>query len=155
MSLPVVCPPLDSSFISIQFFVLNLDGWFDAYYLTNLLFFDIPLLYCYTNLNSSIICCLSSRDTYLFLVRPLDLLCLRPSKYICQLLFHHLVIFYSFFWNTHYFISNFITNQITSCFCGFLNCFFWCSFYCICCRFFSTIKKFSDHIYGLNVYTCF
>ena len=25
--------------------------------LTNFLFFDIPLLYCYPNLNSSIICC--------------------------------------------------------------------------------------------------
>ena len=34
--------------------------------LTNLLFFDIPLLYCYTNLNSSIICCLSSGDVYIF-----------------------------------------------------------------------------------------
>ena len=32
-------------------------------YLTNLLFFDIPLLYCYTKLNSSIICC---GDMYLF-----------------------------------------------------------------------------------------
>ena len=30
-----------------------------------LLFFDIALLYCYTNLNSSIICCLSSGDMYL------------------------------------------------------------------------------------------
>ena len=35
--------------------------------LTNLLFFDIPLLHCYTNLNSSIICCLSSGDMYHFL----------------------------------------------------------------------------------------
>ena len=34
--------------------------------LTNLLFFDISLLYCYSNLNSSIICCLSSGDMYLF-----------------------------------------------------------------------------------------
>ena len=34
--------------------------------LTSLLFFDIPLLYCYTNLNSSIIYCLSSGDMYLF-----------------------------------------------------------------------------------------
>ena len=34
--------------------------------LTNLLFFDIPLLYCYTNLNSSITCCLSFGDIYLF-----------------------------------------------------------------------------------------
>ena len=35
--------------------------------LTNLLIFDILLLYCYTNPNSSIICCLSSGDMYLFL----------------------------------------------------------------------------------------
>ena len=34
--------------------------------LTNLLFFDIPLLYCYTNLNLSIICWLSSGEMYLF-----------------------------------------------------------------------------------------
>ena len=34
--------------------------------LTNLLFFDIPLLYCYTDLNSSIICCLCSGEMYLF-----------------------------------------------------------------------------------------
>ena len=32
------------------------------YCLTNLLFFDIPLLCYYTNLNSSIICCFSSED---------------------------------------------------------------------------------------------
>ena len=35
------------------------------YYLINLLFFDIPLLYYHTNLNSSIICCLFSGDIYL------------------------------------------------------------------------------------------
>ena len=34
--------------------------------LTNLLFFDIPLLCCYTNHKSSITCCLSSGDMYLF-----------------------------------------------------------------------------------------
>ena len=37
------------------------------YRLANFLFFDILLLFCYTNLNSSIICCLSSGDIYLFL----------------------------------------------------------------------------------------
>ena len=37
------------------------------YCLTNLLFFNIPLLFYYTNLNSSIACCLSSGDIYLFL----------------------------------------------------------------------------------------
>ena len=34
--------------------------------LTNLLFFDIPLLYCYANLNSSTICFVSPEDMYLF-----------------------------------------------------------------------------------------
>ena len=41
--------------------------------LANFLFFDIPLLYCYTNLNSSIICCLSSGDIYLFFGTSLGL----------------------------------------------------------------------------------
>ena len=41
--------------------------WAQLRCLTNLVFFDIPLLYCYTNLNSSIICCLCSGDMYLFL----------------------------------------------------------------------------------------
>ena len=35
------------------------------YCLTNLLFCNIPLSY-YVNLNSSIICCLSSRDIYFY-----------------------------------------------------------------------------------------
>ena len=35
--------------------------------LLNLLFFHIPLLYCYTNLNSSIICYFSSGDMYFFI----------------------------------------------------------------------------------------
>ena len=35
-------------------------------HLSNLLFFGIPLLYYYINFNSSIICCLSSGDIYLF-----------------------------------------------------------------------------------------
>ena len=42
------------------------------HYLTNSLFFDIPLLYYYTSLNSSIICCLSSGDMYHFLVVALS-----------------------------------------------------------------------------------
>ena len=36
------------------------------YCLTNLLFFDIPLLYYHTNLNSSMICCIFSEDIYLY-----------------------------------------------------------------------------------------
>ena len=35
------------------------------HYLSNLLFFGIPLSYYYINLNSSIICCLSFGDIYL------------------------------------------------------------------------------------------
>ena len=35
------------------------------HHLTSLLFFGIPLLYYYINLNSSIICCLSFGDIYL------------------------------------------------------------------------------------------
>ena len=35
------------------------------YCLLNLLFFNIPLLYYYTNINSSVICCLFSGDIYL------------------------------------------------------------------------------------------
>ena len=38
-----------------------------TYCLTNLLFFDIPSLYHYTNFNSSIICDLFSGDIYLSL----------------------------------------------------------------------------------------
>ena len=35
------------------------------YCLTNLLFFDIPLSYYYTNLNSPVICCFFSGDIFL------------------------------------------------------------------------------------------
>ena len=37
-----------------------------VHYLTNLLFFDNPLLYCYINLRSSVISPLSSGDIYVF-----------------------------------------------------------------------------------------
>ena len=45
--------PRDLSFFSSQFFILNSDGWL-VYFLTNLLFLDIPLLYYYIKLRSSI-----------------------------------------------------------------------------------------------------
>ena len=71
--------PLDSSFSATQCFVLNIDGWFDVLSATPLsnkfAVFDIPLLHCYTNLNSSVICCLSSRDMYLFLGVSILLFC--------------------------------------------------------------------------------
>ena len=40
----------ESSFISIQFFVLNFVDWFGVYCLTSLLRFDIPLLHFYINI---------------------------------------------------------------------------------------------------------
>ena len=58
-----------SSFISTQFLVLNLDGLIDALKATSLsnkfAIFGIPLWCYYTNLNSSIIYCLSSGDMYI------------------------------------------------------------------------------------------
>ena len=54
-----------SSFISTQFVVLNLVVEL-AYYPIDLLFFAIPLLYCYINLRSSMNFCLFFWDIFLF-----------------------------------------------------------------------------------------
>ena len=66
MLLLVLYSPLYWSISSVQFIVLNLDVFDLKYCLANLLFFDIPLLYFYTNLSSSIICCLFSGDISFF-----------------------------------------------------------------------------------------
>ena len=60
----------DSSFISTQFFVLNLDAWF-VVWSKKLLFFEILLLSYYINLRSLIICFLFSGDIYLSLSSPI------------------------------------------------------------------------------------
>ena len=52
--------------------------------LTNSPILDIPLLYCYTNLNSSIICCLSSGDIYLFFGAPFGLALLASVSLFCN-----------------------------------------------------------------------
>ena len=63
LQLLVSYAPLHLSCISTQFFVLNLDGWFDV--LSNdLLLFGIALLY-YNDLNSSIIWCPFPGDIHL------------------------------------------------------------------------------------------
>ena len=67
--------------------------------LTNLLFFGIPLFYCYTNLNLSIICFLFSGDMYLFL--GVALFTPTSVSLFCDL-------FADFFCSTCYLISNFI-----------------------------------------------
>ena len=43
--------------------------------LTNLLFFDILFLYCYSNFNWSIICCLFSGDMYLYFGASISSFC--------------------------------------------------------------------------------
>ena len=58
------------------------------YCLENLLFFDIPLSYYYTNCNSSVICCLSSGDIYISFVISL----LALSKLFCEDFFETLAI---------------------------------------------------------------
>ena len=70
----------------------------------------VIILYSYVNLNSSIICCLSSGDIYLSFGIYVSLSTV--SKYFVMIF-----VFCNF-------TSTFITNQITSCFCCFLNCFF-------------------------------
>ena len=75
-----------------------------VYYLTNILFFGIPLLYYYINLRSWI----WKRDISFFRYFFVMLIC------NC----FWVVLLWSF-WD--FFISVFTTNQITSCSC----CFFW------------------------------
>ena len=50
-------------------FVLNLDGCF-VLFLTNTLFFVIPLIYYYINLRASIIVCLFSGYIYVYIYIP-------------------------------------------------------------------------------------
>ena len=58
--------PHDSSFISSQFFALNLDDWF-AEFSKTLIFFDTQLLYYCINLRPSLIFCTYSGDIHLSL----------------------------------------------------------------------------------------
>ena len=96
--------------------------------LTNVLFFNVPLLYCYTNFNLSIICCLYFGDIYLFcgtFVSPFF-----SSLRDCETLVILSAIFY----------------QLNHRLLLLLNCSFWSSFYRICCRFFSAIKNFWPYL---------
>ena len=97
-----------------------------AYCQTDLLFFDIPLLYYSIYLNSSIICRLSSGDL------SFGISVLLSEQFCCEL-FETFVILWALFF----------ASQCTSCLCYFLNCSFWSSFKCICCRSFTMIKKVS------------
>ena len=77
------------------------------------LFFDIPLLYYYIYLSSSIISRLFSRNISLFRYFFIILIC----NYL-------LIVLLWIFWNFFDFISNFVTDQIISYLCWYLNCSF-------------------------------
>ena len=103
---------------------------------TNLLFFDIPFLYCYTNLNSSIISCPSFGDIYLsFGVSDSSLASLFCGFLECNSIedfFETLVILSA--------ILLPIKSPVASA--VFLDCSFWSSFYCICVDFFVLSRHF-------------
>ena len=61
-------------------------------YLTNLLFFDIPLLYCYINLRSSVIFCLSFEDIYFSLDIYLSWSSVTVSELFCDKYFETFLI---------------------------------------------------------------
>ena len=81
----------ESSFISTQYFVLYLDDYL-MYYLTNLLFFGIPLLYYYINLRSAIIFWLSSGDIYFSLAISLTCSFVTVSELFCSEVFKIFII---------------------------------------------------------------
>ena len=103
-----------------------------VYCLTNLLFFDIQLLYCYTNLNSSIICCLFSGDMYHSFGICISSL---PSLF-CRSLEDFLEIFVN--------LSAVVLPNKSPVASAVFS-----SFYCICCRYFSSIKKILAAFIGL------
>ena len=68
MTLLTLYVPCDSSFISTQFLLLNLDDWFVVSSNKLIIFwYSFIISYCYINLRSLIIFCPCSRDIYLFL----------------------------------------------------------------------------------------
>ena len=102
---------------------------------TDLLLFDI-LLYYHINLRSSIICYTFSGDISFFRYFSIK------SNIFCFFCDCFWAILWGISWHFCNFISNFITDHSTSCFCCFLNCFFWSSFKRICSGLSTMIKMF-------------
>ena len=109
---------------------------------TKVLFLDIAFLYYYTNLNSPIICCLSSGDMYLFLVLLFHyqhhhfesllqiLTCLLFYQLFCyQLHQQFLLLFFKLL-----FLKQFLLHPLQT---------------------FQHYQEIFDHIYYLNFYLCF
>ena len=117
---------------------------FICWLLKNLLFFDIPLLYYYNTLNSSIICCLFSGDMCLcFGVCDSSLASLFCERF--QDFFETLVILSAIFLP--------IKSPIASA--VFRIALFEAVFIASVVDFFLRYQSVFDHIYCLNVYPCF
>ena len=113
-------------------------------FITNI-FFDIPLLYYYFNLRSSIISCIFSGGLYLSLGIFLSFsFTLSSSEFFCCKFFENFEILLAMLLP--------IKSAVASAF--FLNYYFWSSFKCICCRLFGIIKKFLT-IFTIYVFTFF
>ena len=83
------------------------------YYLTNLLFFDILLLYYYVNVRVSIVFLLFLR--YIAFCRYFFIM-----LSICYFIYNCFwIILWRSLWGVSNFISDFISNQITRCLCCF------------------------------------
>ena len=123
--------PRKLSFISTQYFVLNLDGWFVALSRKFIIFwyFINLLLYKYQTINNFLL--FFWRNIFFF--RYFFIIIIRNCFWI---------IMWWTSWDLCYIVSEFITNQITNCLHCFLNCSFWSNFKCICCRVFKMIKMF-------------
>ena len=102
--------PRDSSFISTQFLVLNLNGSFGVLSNKFIIFWYPIIIYYYINLKSSIISCLCSGDIYLVLSICFSFI----SELICGEAFKALVIFSPIF----YPIKSPVASTV-------LNCSFW------------------------------
>ena len=110
------------------------------HFLTNLLFFNIPLLHCYTSLNSSITCCLSSGDMYLFFVASISLL---VSSFFSATLLNIIPLSAPEIFLMHLLFYQQFCYQLYHQLLLFLNCFFFeAVFIASIVDFFNTIKQF-------------
>ena len=120
--------PRKLSFITTQLFVLNV------------LVFEIPLLYYYFNLKSSIISCLFSTDIYTSLGILFIILIYNCFRIILLWIFNLLILLE---------ILLPVKSPVAS---AVFWITFWSRFNCICCRLFSMIKKFLTHSYIPDAY---
>ena len=121
--------PREPSFISTQFFVLNLDGWFGILPNKFLFFQYSTIMLSYKSQIINIF--LSSRDTFFFRYFIIMLIC-NCFWIILLRSFWNFVILSAILWP----IKSLDVSAV------FFNCFFRSSFKCLYCRLFSLIKKF-------------